>query len=272
MARRFSRRRRRFTWLFSNGTALEGREGIADFVATPFTLALDVDEQNDITHEILPLNPFDQPVEPEPTINVLGPTPQVTLADILGSEYVTERIVGNCWAVAANTAGPAAGQTNNVLVAVGIFVARADGTNVNRPIGPDPALAAGLDERSRSYNPLDAETQREPWMFRRCWMLSSRQNSVNINQVTAATSMPLQRTSFPITTAGYHGLWTGPFFDVKSKRRIRQDDRLWLVLSAQLVPPPAVAPAVPPSTVRVEATFDFRILGALRKARQTSTF
>jgi len=270
MARRFRRRRPKVTWMFSNGTVVADRELQADFNATPFHVRLSFGPDNDIEHTILPLNPFDLPVEADPAFNFSGNIPQASLSDIIGSEYLVKRIVGNCWASAANVSNPSGLENFYVVFGIGIFVARADGTDVNRPIGGDPALAAGLDANSRSYNPLDAETQREPWMFRRLWVLSPRANPVNTGTVQQATSEGQMAQAFPNTTAGYHGLRTGPFFDVKSVRRVRQDERLWLSVAA--MPAPILeTPSIVGSYV-VNATFDVRILGALRRAQNRSNF
>jgi len=74
---------------------------------------------------------------------------------------------------------------------------------------------------------------------------------------------------YPNTTAGYHGLRTGPFIDVKSKRRVGQDDRLWLVTAAMAMPI-----LDDPTGAHYEATvnYDLRILGAIRRPRQKSAF
>jgi len=258
--------------MFSNGTNVADRENQADFVATPFTIQLTIDSGTDIQHTIVPLNPFDAPVEIDPGFNFSSTIPQSSLSDIIGSEYLTKRIVGNCWAACGNQANPDGAEALGCIFGFGIFVARADGTNPNLPIGGNPALAAGLDANSRSYNPLDSETQREPWMFRRLWMLSTRQPAVNTTVNRVGSSLSLAYTQYPQTTAGYHGIRTGPFFDVKSARRIRQDERLWASFSAQVTPLLETPPLVPVETILINATVDLRILGMLRRAKNRSNF
>lgn len=271
--RRFRRRRPKVTWLYSNSTVVDGRENQADFNVTPFTLSLNWDNTQDQVFTVVPLNPFDIPVEPDPTFNVAGTgIPQATLSDIVGSEYVVKRIVGNCYAWAANTSNPNALETTVVLFAAGVFVARADSTNANAPIGADPTLQAGLEMNSAAYNPLNQETQREPWMFRRTWALSSRPPLVNTTQADVGTSIGLAARSFPNTTAGYHGLRTGPFFDIKSARRIRGDERLYLSIAALSVPTRVTPPPTAIENQTVTAIFDLRILGALRRAKAKSNF
>jgi len=266
---RHRRRRAKLTWLPTNGTNVEGREA-ADFVATPFTIALQFDPGVEQTFAIVPLNPFDVPVEADPNFNFNSQIPQATMADVIGSEYIVRRIVGNCWAAATNTSNFSASENAAVIAALGVFVARSDGENPNRPIGPDPALAAGLASFGASYNPLHSETTREPWMFRRLWMLGTRPPQVNTTTSPAASSIPLSFNQFPQTTAGYHGLRTGPFFDIKSIRRIRQDERLWMVFSAMGAP--ILETQALAGNYNVSATIDIRILGALRKAKNRSNF
>lgn len=256
-ARRFFRRRRkRVTWLPTNKTDIQ-RIGQDPFESTLFRESFTFAENVDVAHIVIPLNPFDEPTEPDSTTG--------TLQDVVGNEYVTERIVGNAYIHAVQIA---AGATTNtlpaVVVAMGIFVGRADGASPDNPIG-----SANVEESSRNYNPLDNQTQREPWMFRRTWALSTMlPRTSDFGTSFQYTNRDFERM-YPTTTAGYHGLRTGPFFDVKSRRRIGQDDRLWLVIAGQTL---AFTTDPAPANYQVFATFDVRILGSLRRARQQSAF
>lgn len=254
------RRRKRVTWFPTNATPVN-RIGQDAFEATPFTIAFNFSETIDISHVITPLIPQDVPTEP---------ADNSTLADIVGNEYVTERIVGNVYGHAyQGAAGATTGTIPGIILCTGIFVARADGDTPDEPVGGGLA-ALSVDDSSRNYNPLDNATQREPWMFRRTWRLSTMLPIAEpINLQSFEKTAQQAGRQYPQSTAGYHGLRTGPFIDVKSKRRVGQDDRLYLVTAAMAIPTvsdPSVA------NYNVSVTYDLRILGALRKARGRSAF
>jgi len=256
--RRFRRRRKKFTWLPTTPTQIV-RDGQATFEVPIIQESFTFQENVDVAHVTVPINPFDAPIEPD----AVG---DYSLDDLIGNEYVVERIVGNAYIYVAQTAqGATAATLPAVIVCLGMFVGRADGQNQENPIG-----SANVEESSRNYNPLDNGTQREPWMFRRTWALSAMlPRTSDFGTSFQYTAFDFQR-SFPLTTAGYHGLRTGPFFDVKSKRRIGQDDRLWLVIAAKALS--YVNPAPGGANYLVNAFIDLRMLGALRKARQQSAF
>lgn len=256
------KRRKKYTWFPTHGTSIPQIAGQQQYIASPYGFQLSFDGQVTVGHHIFPLVIPDYPVEE---------TGADTLSDILGSEYLVERIVGKFFATSyANISDtPTA-----ALVSLGIFVARADGNDPTQPAGGGTAVAS-VEESSRNFNPQDFQTIREPWMFRRSWVLSHYWPIVN-----TSTGAPLQVPSqaqawnrWPATTAGYGSVADGPHIDVKSVRRVRQDERLWGVISAQPVPFPGGSPSiVAGSQYRVEGVFDYRVLGALRKAKNRSNF
>jgi len=173
------------------------------------------------------------------------------------NEYVIKRIVGKCFGAidqsAAITGGP-----RRVILTCGIFVARAgdadDGAGAeNVPIG----FLVG-NQAVDNYSPNRAETIREPWVWRRQWILE--------NQVVAAGNPGT--ASFPTTTAGYGSVADGPHIDAKTGRRVGSDERLFFAASARNFPPNATADD--PTIVRV--WIDYRVLGAMRRTRGKSAF
>jgi len=262
MARRPFRRKKKYSWLPTYGLGIS-RSGQDAIVANPIRLALSVGPGVDIATAFQPLVINDLPVE-----TYTGES----LSDAIGGDYVVKRIVGSVFATSwleGTIGGEFPGATIN---AMGIFVARADGEDPTGPIGSTAA-----DELWNNYNPLNQACIREPWMFRRLWVLGHRTAVVTATG-GASNKFGVQDerqavAEFPVTTAGYSGLHTGPFFDVKVARRIRNDERLWVVWAA--APYPLGYGGASPTgawTFRTQATIDYRILGALRKARNRSNF
>lgn len=260
MARRRFRRRRRVTWLPTNGTALDIVQGTPDIDVTPFQSVISHNFNTSyVATEVLPLNPFDIPVEGQTTTPTLAAGR--TLNDVIGNEYIVERIVGNCYGgCISNDSGEGATALRAYILLAGIFVARADDNNPNLPIG----FTHG------NYHPGALDNTREPWMFRRTWLLQTKEPNLSTNLVT--TSNQTEARSFnqlPTWTVDYHGLMTGPFFDVRSKRRIRTDERLWLVTSIIGQPMGNEAKSGIATFLTI---YDMRILGALRRAQNRSNF
>lgn len=259
MARRPFRRRRRVTWLPTNGTVLELVPETIDAVVNPFTLIFNHNFNTGYTaSDVVPLNPYDIPIEPgqvTPDIATGGPT----LVDVIGNEYIVERIVGNCYGtVLSNDAGDVANSVRGILLALGVCVARADDQN--------PGVPAGFT--NENFNPLHLSNTREPWMFRRTWLLNAKQRLYNATILPNPTIREAYG-QLPAWTTEYHGINTGPFFDIRSKRRIRQDERLWMI--AGICGQPMLTEALSGIT-QVSATIDLRILGALRRAKNRSNF
>lgn len=246
MAKR--RRREAVTWFPNIGTHPAEADAISSLA---FTLTANNNTEN-ITG-VLPLT-FDYPQEG----NDLDPTVD-GLSEIIGSEYICKRIVGKLFAYAQGDA-----DTNNeaILFGAGIFVARADpitGPNgANSPIGR-------VNEIDDNYGPLSMDTTREPWMWRRTWILGNQTYAT----VRANAGLNARAAVYPYSTAGYGSMSDGPHVDVRVKRRVGQDDRLWLALSIRPYPLASTGLASP---VDVKGLFDYRILGSLRKAKNSSAF
>jgi hypothetical protein len=204
----------------------------------------------------LPLiNTFILPVVPDaPEDNSDLATGQGRLVQGLGNEWFLERIVGKLFL--ALGLGIPNEAPNAALVAAGFFVARANdedsGGGIDFPIG-----SVTLPERNSNYSPLHADVIREPWLWRRAWMLGG----------TGSTAQSQALSLFPNTTAQYGSIADGGHIDAKSVRRIGADERLWFAIST-------VAPnnSESPFNGQVQGYLDLRVLGALRKAKGKSTF
>lgn len=182
-----------------------------------------------------------------------------TLADIVGSEYLLQRIVGKCYLyIKGIDDEPPPLEKARVLIACGFFVARADGENPKEvPIG---GLSATIQEVNKSYNPLAQQTMREPWLWRRTWILSGLGWDMSGGD------------AFPVANINYgSSSLDGPHVDCKSKRRVGIDDRLWFAMGVVLLPGGDYG-SEDPNTMEVIYHLDYRIYGSLRKHRKTGTF
>lgn len=259
MAKR--RRRRRVTWFPNLGTDSENPFsdlGGRQFIQT----VLSTGAANTIVAPVT----FDAPTE------TTDSPPDRSLADIIGSEYIIERIVGNMFHNLATADVP--GENFAVLVASGWFVARADNDSVDDPIG-SPTLA----ELNQEYGPNFVNTIREPWMFRRTWLLGSGPVPT-IDGGTGNGSVPTAadpvgggpgastRRAYPMSNVYYGTAVGGPFFDVRSNRHVSQDERLFYIQSCQTFPVDTTFTGA----VTLVSYLDYRILGTLVKAKNRGAF
>jgi len=243
------RRRARGTWLPSIGSVTAA--GDDDSVASGRQFFIDVPIDGTIGTILTPLT-FDQPVEGE-----ADPTTS-TMADIVGSEYFLERIVGKCFAFRQ----PTSANNQAVLFGAGFFVARANDTSSGG--GPDtPIGSASVAELRDNYSPLEVDTIRLPWIWRRTWLLGSSGIPTGVtapNFFVAADS--------PASTMLYGSVADGPHIDAKTKRRVRLEERLFFVVSATTFPftlgeQPAQS---------IGGYLDYRLFGQLRRATQRGVF
>jgi len=262
------RRRSRGTWFPTIGTFIDGEDSTSgkQFVLAALTTGA-------INTLITPVT-LDRPREGDD----IGDD---SLADIVGSEYILLRIVGKLLAyrtvdLAAGAGEVAFDNAPAVLFGCGFFVARANdassGGGEDTPIG-----SASATERNDNYSPLEADTVREPWIWRRTWILGCHGNNVTPQMngqlyggATDSPASPQGAFAFPPSTALYGSIADGPHIDSKVKRRIRQDDRLWFAISCCTWP---INTAI--NTERnfgVRGYLDYRMFASLRKARNTSAF
>lgn len=201
-----------------------------------------------------------------------------TLADIVGSEYLLRRVVGKFHAVYSGDAT----SPLYAKVSLGLFVARASGgneTDSQIPIGaPAANWAAGTSaentEGAENYSPLAERTMREPWLFRRTWMLANSNHastSTNPGSTTGTAKLAaLAWEVFPPSTAGYGSVLDGPHIDAKTLRKVGQDDRLYMAVSTARWPLGGASGGGPQGNIVYH--FDYRMFASLRKARQVGRF
>lgn len=259
-----ARRRRKYTWFPTLGTDLPNTN---DWCGRSFFQ--DVDPGGNLVAGVHPLVP-DIPLEG-------GDVTQIQQS--LEQEYVIERIVGKVHATLIPQDTPEGGfvglqQIAAARVTCGFFVARANSDvtvgDANLPVGGGGVPGPGSGQ-SAEYNPAHVKQIREPWIWRRTWILS-QSGQVQINS-PAQTNLS-EGLAYPSTTAGYGSVHDGPHLDSKVGRRIGNDDRLWFAIATQAYPVGTIlindpVPLVT-STVRVE--LDYRVLGALRRPRGRSAF
>jgi len=257
------RRRSRGTWFPTIGTSILESPVADDTVSgRQFNLALGVGVTG-ITTVITPITQ-DEPQEGE-----LGGSGQ-GLADIIGSEYILQRIVGKCYIERTVTLNSLFRDTNPaVLVGAGFFVARANDFSLN----PDlPVGSATEAERSSNFSPLEQDTMREPWVWRRVWILGSAGRAPLANDLALANDVQTINTSaanYPSSTALYGSVADGPHIDSRVKRRVSQDDRLWFAVSVCTFPVNVPTQTEP---VNMIGYLDYRLFGSLRKAKNSSAF
>lgn len=259
------RRRARYTWLPTLGTA--GPEGSDDNSSgREFTLLVPEDGSSDVI--ITPLT-FDEPKEGDDLNLASNP-----LGTILGNEYFIKRIVGKLFAShrQQTNAGGDPSLPGAALFGAGFFIARANDTSQ----GPDqPIGSASIVERQENYSPLSEDTIREPWIWRRTWVLqnyfqrgASALGRATFDPALAANATEFQGVYVPTSTMEYGSVLDGPHIDAKTARRVKQDERLFFVVASRALPTASVFN----TNGLIDGYLDFRILGALRKARQGSAF
>lgn len=243
------KRRSQGTWFPTIGSTISGDAILA---GRQFSLT---GVLNNIATQVLPVT-YDVP-----QFNDATPTAAESLSELIGNEYIIKRLVGKLHIMHEPFIAEGNEDINvPILVGAGFFVARA-GDPAGPPGGADQPIGASVNLRD-NYSPLDGDNIREPWMWRRTWVLGTP-----LTQAADAAATNFGAYTFPPSTAGYGSVLDGPHFDVKSQRRVRQEDRLWFGLS--------VAPFFPGTSVDgqvVRGYLDIRIFGQLRKAQAHGAF
>jgi len=231
------RRRRRFYWLPNLG--IQGATGgglvaQTEIMSHDFLTAL-VQTNGGVTTAITDVT-FDDPRG----ANLADTAVTTPMAEFLRSGYMLRRVVGNLFVHPIVTSSPEG--YSAAIVTFAMFVARADEATDN--IAPIGSLTG--PEQTQNYDPTHNDNVREPYLFRRTWILG-----------TPFTTTGDGTNKFPTTNAGYGSAYEGTFVDQKTLRRVDGDNRLWAVLSARNYP----VGAAHTSTVSIRAHFDFRYLG-----------
>lgn len=258
-----ARRRRKGTWFPNLGTAGPGEEIDDDDLGVWGSVpvgAVGLGNNFTTTTLVVPLT-FDA-IEED---NLDEQTDR--LGDIIGSEYMLRRIVGDLY-VARSFArdANAAGGPPAIKVSAGFFVARqADSTqSLDQPIGSNTA-----SELRENYSPSQASIVREPWIWRKTWILGRSTFTATVGAVPAPFS-------FTENNVNYNGALSNSRVDAKTIRRVRQDDRLWFAIAARGLNAnwanPFVNEVLATGAATVEFHLDYRLFGTLMRAKNRGAF
>jgi len=248
------RRRPKYTWMPTLGSRFNQDTFPG---STPNFLSLQLEPNaNDASPPTLARGLVAQAIIPDFPVTVTDDTAgQYTLRDITeGQDWVLKRMVGKAhiWAQAGEYIPTA--DWPMVYVSLGFFVARAQDDNPGDP-----------DLEQTEFDPLNVDNIRQPWIWRRTWLLG--------NPVwTRTASAPIGGFDFPTSNLEYGSVADGPHIDSKVSRRIMREQRLWVAASVMGILPGqgSVSNADPDPTINM--LIDLRILGAMRKSKDRPAF
>lgn len=129
-----------------------------------------------------------------------------------------------------------------VMVGAGLIVLKVD--DVGNPTGDDS-----------SYSPLMVKNIRDPWCWRRTWVLQPQTPIIP----STTNWMPHE---YPMANWMFGNSLQNGYIDCKTNRRIGAEERLFLVIDAQRRNFEAIPQGVATS---VNWTLDYRLLGSLMK-------
>lgn len=238
------KRRTKFTWLPILGSPAIGEDDPRRANIRDVSVVVTGGEEDLILIPLL----LDQPQES-------GDIAGTSLVDIVGSEYFIKRIVGKFFCSYQQVIDDEVSIPQSVLVTAGFFIARADTGLAN-------ALPVGTDDALNNYSPAAALNIREPWIWRRAWMLGN-------NRTVAVTT--IQNPQWPERNTDYGSVMDGPHIDARTARRVRKEERLWFAVSAGRAFSDAQE-GTPTSPGNVNWLLDYRVLGALRKSVARGAF
>lgn len=260
------RRRTKYTWLpaYGTGTPIAGvgnYEGVQRF-GTLGVLA-----------------------NAEPAVGVIAVLPDAppenfdasttSLSNAINSEYILRRIVGKLHIAYRQSNQPYSGAGNDVppipeaaLVTAGFFVARCSDVSQTDPEAYPIGFLGGVNIQDfNNYSPMARDTQREPWIWRRSWILGNNRDRF-LPVDNSLTFYDQGWETFPPNNSLQGSVLDGPHIDAKTVRRVGQDERLWFALATQCIS--SHGPASDNGSLTY--VLDVRYLGALRKARQRGAF
>lgn len=267
------KRRKRGTWFPVLGTELGDND-----TTTLAYVTMVVPEDGTQTVVVAPIT-FD---DPQDTNEMSVEDPLVLM---MGNEYILNSIVGKIFASPRTPGSLNATQlydaiTVPIVVKSGLFVARAEDDAVNSSGDALPIGAKTLDATISNYSPLSINTVREPWIWQRTWILNCTEEVVRGAGAVGPTTSEIQGYTafaekrawgrFPPTTAAYHSLNEGGHIHTKTKRRIRQDERLWWAAACHTWPPQQELTTG--TVINLDVGLDVRIHAGLVKAHNRSAF
>jgi len=177
------------------------------------------------------------------------------LADFTQNEYFLKRIVGKIQYNVASLLDSSTTGPTRCIVAAGFFIARAGGGGTNLPIGAQTAAEARIN-----YGPLNQQTTREPWIWRRSWVF---------DLIFSVLPNPAILTKEVINdTRQFGSVLDGGHIDAKTARRVKSDERIFFALQGANANPIDSAS----SRVTGEGWVDIRLLGQMRKPQSRGVF
>lgn len=176
---------------------------------------------------------------------------QISLRDrVEGKDYFVERVVGKTWAALKQEQ---AGSEEEIGAAVIVATAFA----------VLPVNEAGQPAQpGEQYSPLRANNSAQPWMWRRTWTLWNN----------LALDLGGNFYTGPTNVASYGSVADGGHIDIKSVRRVRREERLFIIAQAALLQNAAGNTSEINTSMEIVWGYDVRVLGAMRRARNQSTF
>lgn len=240
------RRKRRYTWMPTLG-GLESA-GDASYNTSYFNAAITADAPSKGANNL-----YVTPIIPDYTLWQTGNSPTgPSLRDTTeGQDWLLKRIVGKLHiGVAQFAAAPLATTPTIIKVAAAFFVARADDADPNIP-----------DLNNDEIDPLGTKNVRQPWIWRRNWVL--------MNGLSGTA--PQFQTISEVNNNGF-SVADGPHIDSKVSRRIRREERLWFVINAYGYNNMFDTFATYDERGDVQFSLDYRVLGAMRRSNNRSTF
>lgn len=266
------RRRRKMFWFPNLGTV--GPDGNADDDDYALFLQLTIDTGQTASSTFVTDLTFDRPIEEDEGSDTLR------LSSVVGGEYILRRIVGNCMVSKSVSIGAGAAESGIILVTAGFFVARAEDSSNEDITNRQPIGAETTAELRENYSPASVSTVREPWIWRKRWVLGNNPSAGTSGFVTA--SRPGFLASAPGTNVQYPSKHTDASIDAKTIRRVGNDNRLWFSISARMLNAGSwlgegASPFVPAAGTanvgsNVQVILDYRLLGHLTRTRSTGTF
>lgn len=259
--RRTRRFKRRQQWLpvYGNGGAFSEGQVTGNALGGTVNLVNDGTEAGGIDWLASPLT-FDTQISPEDAQNTgLGVIPPTIRDLVAGSEWSLRRIVGKLFVTVRRTgfADPSA-RAPAIECGAGIIVCNTDEEGI--PL-------TDFDE----VNPLTQDSAEDPWVWERHWLLRTTIGQTTWNDASGALlpntplNAQLAAEGLPISNVGYGSRDDGPHVDQKTVRRIRRDQRLFMVVATRpsfLIDNPTF------DTDEIEVNFRWmlRLLGNVRSA------
>lgn len=203
---------------------------------------------------------FLTPLVPDYTEEEDAASTTMTLRDYTeGQDWFLRRLVGkiSLGCITRDITGDDTQFWPTVIVGAGFFVARAKDDNQTQVDAPDAEV-----------DPLNTHNIRQPWLWRRTWMLGASQ----VQAESGNPGAPQFSAIWPNTTEAFGSMSDGPHVDAKTMRRILREQRLWFAVSCIGFRDGSATQVSQADQPLVMGTFDIRALGQMRRSKNRSAF